>query len=106
KNTFLKSQSKTKSKKLQDSDEELWERLFTPTLDSFMYEDEKDFQEHLKPGPLEIQLMCVVGRAMPIHKEPEEMLSGNHKENGISNSDEHITAQMIKALSRGNVGQN
>lgn len=49
--------------------------------------------------------MCVVGRAMPIHKEPEEMPSRSHKEDGmIGKSDGHITAQMIKALSKEKVG--
>ncbi|NXO55106.1 CCD83 protein, partial [Aramus guarauna] len=97
--TFWKIQSKTE--KPQDSDEELWEKLFTPTLDSLLHEDEKDFQEYLKLGPLETKLMCVVGRAMPIHKEPEEMASRSHKEDGMTGkADRHITAQMIKALSR------
>ncbi|GAB0180881.1 coiled-coil domain-containing protein 83 [Grus japonensis] len=105
KTTFWKIQSKTENEKPQDSDEELWEKLFTPTLDSLLHEDEKDFQEYLKLGPLETKLMCVVGRAMPIHKEPEEMPSRSHKEDGmIGKADGHITAQMIKALSKEKVG--
>ncbi|NXT95352.1 CCD83 protein, partial [Anhinga rufa] len=100
-----KIQSKTENEKPQDSDEELWEKSFTPTLDSLLHEDEKDFQEYLKPGPLETELLCVVGRAMPIHKEPEEMPGGSHTEDGvISKSDGRITAQMIKALSKEKVG--
>ncbi|NWI31623.1 CCD83 protein, partial [Sula dactylatra] len=97
KKACAKIQSKTENEKPQDSDEELWEKSFTPTLDSFLYEDEKGFQEYLKLGPLETELMCVVGRAMPIHKE--EMPGGSHTEDGIiDKSDGHITAQMIKAL--------
>ncbi|NXS66903.1 CCD83 protein, partial [Pandion haliaetus] len=102
---FAKIQSKTENEKPQDSDEELQEKSFTPTLDSLSYEDEKDFQEYLRLGPLETQLMCVVGRAMPIHKEQEEMPSRSHKEDGIiGKSEGHITAQMIKALSKEKVG--
>ncbi|KAF1668977.1 Coiled-coil domain-containing protein 83, partial [Aptenodytes patagonicus] len=102
---FPKIQSKTENEKPQDSDEELWEKSFTPTLDSLLYEDERDFQEYLKLGPLETKLMCVVGRAVPIHKEPGEMPGRNHREDGIiGKSDGHITAQMIKALSKEKVG--
>ncbi|NXW03417.1 CCD83 protein, partial [Fregetta grallaria] len=105
KKSFPKIQSKTENEKPQVSDEELWEKLFTPTLHSLLYEDEKDFQEYLKLGPVEAKLMCVIGRAMPIHKEPEEMPGRSHIEDGIiGKSDGHITAQMIKALSKGKVG--
>lgn len=49
--------------------------------------------------------MCVVGRAMPIHKEPEEMPSKSPTEDGsVGKSDRHITAQMIKALTKEQVG--
>uniref|UniRef100_A0A8C4UE68 Coiled-coil domain containing 83 n=1 Tax=Falco tinnunculus TaxID=100819 RepID=A0A8C4UE68_FALTI len=96
---FPKIQSKTENEKPQDGDEELWEKSFTPTVDSLLYKAEEDFQEYLKLGPLETKLMCVVGRAMPIHEEPEEMPSRSHTEDGvIGKSDGHITAQMIKAL--------
>ncbi|NXJ93403.1 CCD83 protein, partial [Corythaixoides concolor] len=104
KKAFPKIQSKTENEKPQDSDKELWEK-FTPTLDSLLSEDETDFQEYLKLSPLEMNLMCVVGRAMPIHKGPEEMPSRSQKEDGIiGKSDRHITAQMIKALSKEKVG--
>ncbi|XP_074933516.1 coiled-coil domain-containing protein 83 [Phalacrocorax aristotelis] len=102
KKACAKIQSKTENEKPQGSDEELWEKSFTPTRDSLLYEDEKDFQECLKLGPLETELLCVVGRAMPIHKEPEEMPGGSHTEDGITGKSEgYITAQMIKALSKG-----
>ncbi|XP_042647913.1 coiled-coil domain-containing protein 83 isoform X2 [Tyto alba] len=101
---FAKIQSKTEKEKYQDSDEEPREKSFTPTLDSLLYEDEKVFQEYLKLGPLETNLI-VVGRAMPIHKEPEEMPGRSHTEDGIiGKSDGHITAQMIKALSKEKFG--
>ncbi|NXI71094.1 CCD83 protein, partial [Anseranas semipalmata] len=100
KKAFPKIQSKTENGKPQDSDEELQEKSLTPVLNS-LYEIEKDFQEYFKLGPLESKLMCVVGRAMPIHKEPEEMQRKSHFEDGsIGKSDRHITAQMIKALSK------
>ncbi|KAM6341543.1 coiled-coil domain-containing protein 83 [Podargus strigoides] len=100
-----KIQSKTEDEKPQDSDEELQEKPFSPTLGNLLYEDEKDPQEYLKLDPLETQLMCVVGRAMPIHKEPEEMPSRSHKEDGTTDkSNRHITARMIKALFKQKVG--
>ncbi|XP_055557658.1 coiled-coil domain-containing protein 83 isoform X1 [Falco biarmicus] len=106
KKAFPKIQSKTENEKPQDSDEELWEKSFTPPVDSLLYKAEEDFQEYLKLGPLETKLMCVVGRAMPIHEEPEEMPSRSHTEDGvIGKSDGHITAQMIKALSKEKVGE-
>ncbi|XP_066846651.1 coiled-coil domain-containing protein 83 isoform X2 [Anser cygnoides] len=99
-----KIQSETEDGKPQDSDEELQEKSLTPLLNS-LYEVEKDFQEYLKLGPLESKLMCVVGRAMPIHKEPEEMPSKSPTEDGsVGKSDRHITAQMIKALTKEQVG--
>lgn len=56
-------------------------------------------------GPLVSNPMCVVGRAMPIHKEPEETPSKSPpKGDYIGESDRHITAQMIKALSKEKVG--
>ncbi|XP_063184591.1 coiled-coil domain-containing protein 83 isoform X1 [Chroicocephalus ridibundus] len=104
KEAFPKIQSKTEKEKPQDSDEELWAKSFSPTVDS-LYEDEEDFQEYLKLGPLETQPMCVVGRAMPIHEEPAEMPSGTRAEDGISGkSESHITAQMVKALTKAKLG--
>ncbi|KAM8821735.1 coiled-coil domain-containing protein 83 [Eudromia elegans] len=97
--------SETGDEKSQESYEELWEDSFAPTLSSLLYEDEKDFQEYLKLGPLETKLMCVVGRAMPIHKESREMPSKSHFEEAfMSNSGKHITAQMIKSLSKEKIG--
>ncbi|NXL29356.1 CCD83 protein, partial [Glaucidium brasilianum] len=102
---FAKSQSKTENEKPKDSDDELWGKSFTSTLDSLLYEDKKVFQDYLKLVPLETNLMCVVGRAMPIHKEPEEMPGRSHTEDGVTGkSGRHITAQMIKDLSKDKVG--
>ncbi|NXL90303.1 CCD83 protein, partial [Alectura lathami] len=99
-NATVSCQCETENGKPQDSDEELQEKSLTPVLGS-LYEIEKDFQEYLKLGPLESSLMCVVGRAMPIHKAPEEMPSKSHMAGGyIGKSDRHITPQMIKALSK------
>ncbi|XP_074716502.1 coiled-coil domain-containing protein 83 isoform X2 [Strix uralensis] len=98
---FAKIQSETENEKPKDSDEELRGKSFTPTLDSLLYEDKKVSQDYLKLVPLETNLMCVVGRAMPIHKEPEEMPGRSPTEDGITGkSDRHITAQMIQALSK------
>lgn len=49
--------------------------------------------------------MCVIGRAMPIHKEPEEMPGRSPTEGGsTAKSNRHITAEMIKALTKKQVG--
>lgn len=62
-------------------------------------------KEYLKLGPLESKLMCVIGRAMPIHKEPEEMQGRSPTEGGsMAKSNRHITAEMIKALTKEQVG--
>ncbi|XP_010123115.1 PREDICTED: coiled-coil domain-containing protein 83 [Chlamydotis macqueenii] len=89
------------SEKPQDSDGKLWEKSFTPGLDRFLYEDEKGFQEYSKLGPLETTLMCVVGRAMPIHEEAEEMPGWSRTEGGVTGN---TTAQVIKALPKEEVG--
>ncbi|NXU48933.1 CCD83 protein, partial [Turnix velox] len=105
KKAFPKIQSKGEKEKAQDSDEELREKSLTPTAECLLHEDEKDFQEYLKLGPLETKLMCVVGRAMPIHKQPEETPRRTHSEDGISGKSEStITAEMIKALPEEKVG--
>ncbi|XP_054020818.1 coiled-coil domain-containing protein 83 [Dryobates pubescens] len=115
--TFLETESKIESEKPQDSDEELQVKPFPPTLYSLLYEDEKDLQLHLnghflcnctkiffllkeyvKLDPLETNLMFVVGKAMPIHKEPEEMPSIGERDDVAGKPDGHITAQMIRAL--------
>ncbi|XP_040503248.1 coiled-coil domain-containing protein 83 isoform X1 [Gallus gallus] len=100
KKSFPKIQCKTEIGKSQDRDEELQEKSLTPILNS-LFEVERDFQEYLKLGPLVSNPMCVVGRAMPIHKESEETPSKSPpKGDYIGESDRHITAQMIKALSK------
>ncbi|KAM9203420.1 coiled-coil domain-containing protein 83 [Mergus octosetaceus] len=99
-----KIQSETKVEKPQDRDEELQEKSLIPLLNS-LYEVEQDFQEYLKLGPLESKLMCVIGRAMPIHKAPEEMPGRSPTEGGsMAKSNRHITAEMIKALTKEQVG--
>lgn len=49
--------------------------------------------------------MCVIGKAMPIHKQAEEMPSRRSTEDGMAHkSDRHITARMIRVLSKEKVG--
>ncbi|XP_053788707.1 coiled-coil domain-containing protein 83 isoform X1 [Vidua chalybeata] len=102
---FPKIRSKTDYKKPPDSDEKAWKKIFTPALDSLLYEDE-EFQAYLKLGPLKRKLY-MVGKAVPACKEPEEMPSGSHREEDtVGKSDGHITAKMIKALFKENVDEN
>uniref|UniRef100_A0A672UT58 Coiled-coil domain containing 83 n=1 Tax=Strigops habroptila TaxID=2489341 RepID=A0A672UT58_STRHB len=97
---FPKTQSTSDSEEPHESDEEIPEQSLTPTLGSLSYGDEKDLQEHLELSPLETKLMCVIGKAMPIHKQAEEMPSRRDTEDGMGHkSDRHITARMIRALS-------
>ncbi|NWS04507.1 CCD83 protein, partial [Motacilla alba] len=103
---FPKIRSKTDYKKPPDSDEKLWKKFFTPTLDSLLYEDEEEFQAYSKLGPLKRKLL-VVGKAVPTCKETEEMPSRSHREEDtVGKSDGHITAKMIKALFKENVDEN
>ncbi|XP_059577928.1 coiled-coil domain-containing protein 83 isoform X2 [Alligator mississippiensis] len=83
---------------MEDSYEFLCGIPMPPTLDSLLYEDEKDFQEYLKLGPLEIKLMSAVGKAMPIHLK--ETPSKSHLEGcfGITQPESHITYRMIKSV--------
>ncbi|XP_072217686.1 coiled-coil domain-containing protein 83 [Excalfactoria chinensis] len=100
--SFPKVQYKTEIEKPWDRDEELQEKSLTPILNS-LFEIERDFQEYLKLGPLVSDPMCVVGRAMPIHKE-EEMSSKSPLEGDyLGECDRHITPQMIRALSEDKV---
>ncbi|XP_030332898.1 coiled-coil domain-containing protein 83 isoform X2 [Strigops habroptila] len=102
---FPKTQSTSDSEEPHESDEEIPEQSLTPTLGSLSYGDEKDLQEHLELSPLETKLMCVIGKAMPIHKQAEEMPSRRDTEDGMGHkSDRHITARMIRALSNEKVG--
>ncbi|XP_048796176.1 coiled-coil domain-containing protein 83 [Lagopus muta] len=104
KKSFPKIQCETEIEKSRDRDEELQEMSLTPILNS-LFEVERDFQEYLKLGPLVSKPICVVGRAMPIHKEPEETPSKSPPEGDyIGGSDRHITPQMIKALSEEKLG--
>ncbi|NXE10182.1 CCD83 protein, partial [Lophotis ruficrista] len=104
KKAFPEIQSEAGNEKPQDSDGKLWEKSFTPTPDRFLYEDEEDFQEYSELGPLETTLMCVVGRAMPIH-EVEETPAWSRAEGGvIGKRGGHATAQVIKALPEEEVG--
>ncbi|XP_061199668.1 coiled-coil domain-containing protein 83 [Neopsephotus bourkii] len=102
---FPKIQSTSDTEEPQESDEEIREQPLTSTLGSLFYEDGKDFQEHLKLAPLETTLMCVIGKAMPIHKQAEEMPSRRGTEDSMAHkSDRRITARMIRALSKEKVG--
>ncbi|OXB57766.1 hypothetical protein ASZ78_012665 [Callipepla squamata] len=81
-----------------DRDEELQEKSLTPILNS-LFEVERDFQEYLELGPLESAPMCVVGKAMVIHKEPEEMLSRTPPKGDCSEAGRKTTPQ-TEALSK------
>ncbi|XP_005143858.2 coiled-coil domain-containing protein 83 [Melopsittacus undulatus] len=103
--SFPKIQSTSDTEEPQESDEEIPEQPLTPAPGSLFYEDEKDFQEHLELASLETKLMCVIGKAMPIHKQPEEMPSRRGTEDSMGHkSDRRITARMIRALSKEKVG--
>ncbi|XP_067424869.1 coiled-coil domain-containing protein 83 isoform X1 [Emydura macquarii macquarii] len=100
KKVFSDIQSKTEGEKQEDSYEDLWGEPMAPALNDLLYEDEKDFQEYLKLGPLETKLMSAVGRAMPIHEEMREMPSKCQFEDSFDTpkSEGHITYQMIKSV--------
>uniref|UniRef100_A0A8D2NRJ6 Coiled-coil domain containing 83 n=1 Tax=Zosterops lateralis melanops TaxID=1220523 RepID=A0A8D2NRJ6_ZOSLA len=102
---FPKIGSKRDYEKPQDSDEKLWKKFFTPTLDNLSYEDEEEFQAYSKLGPLKRKLH-VIGKAVPTCKAEEIPSWSYREEDGAGESDGHITAEMIKALFNENVDEN
>ncbi|OXB73958.1 UNVERIFIED_CONTAM: hypothetical protein H355_012956, partial [Colinus virginianus] len=92
KKPFLETQCKTEMGKPWDRDEELQEKSLTPILNS-LFEIERDFQEYLELGPLESAPMCVVGKAMVIHKEPEETPSRTPPKGDCSEAGRNTTPQ-------------
>ncbi|XP_074839867.1 coiled-coil domain-containing protein 83 isoform X2 [Carettochelys insculpta] len=94
------TQSETEAEKQEYSYEDLWRPPVAPVLNDILYEDEKDFQEYLKLGPLGTKLMSVVGTAMPIHEELREMPSKCQCEDSFETykSEGRITYRMIKSV--------
>ncbi|XP_075775528.1 coiled-coil domain-containing protein 83 [Pelodiscus sinensis] len=97
---FSDTQSETEAEKQEYSYEDLWGQPVSPVFSSILYEDEKDFQEYLKLGPLETKLMSAVGTAMPIHEELREMPSKCQFEDSFETykSEGHITYRMVKSV--------
>ncbi|XP_015283216.1 PREDICTED: coiled-coil domain-containing protein 83 [Gekko japonicus] len=70
---------------------------FLPPL---LYEDTGDFKEYTDLGPLEVKLMSMVGRAVPLHEDIKEMPSRTQLEERFDSSRafQRITYQMIKSV--------
>uniref|UniRef100_A0A9L0JPP7 Coiled-coil domain containing 83 n=1 Tax=Equus asinus TaxID=9793 RepID=A0A9L0JPP7_EQUAS len=61
-----------------------------------LYEDERDFKDYVKLGPLEVKLMSVQSKKMPIHFQEKEMPVKFCEDVRIPES--HITYKMMKSF--------
>ncbi|XP_062054271.1 coiled-coil domain-containing protein 83 [Lepus europaeus] len=61
-----------------------------------LYEDEQDFREYVKLGPLEVKLMCVEGKKMPIHFQDKDAPIKLHED--VRSPESCITCKMVKSL--------
>ncbi|XP_077197499.1 coiled-coil domain-containing protein 83 [Paroedura picta] len=69
---------------------------FLPPL---LYEDVADFKEYTELGPLEVKMMCAVGKAMTVRENNKEMPSRTRLEERYDSSPaaQRITYRMIKS---------
>ncbi|XP_019595120.2 coiled-coil domain-containing protein 83 [Rhinolophus sinicus] len=61
-----------------------------------LYEDERDFKDYVNLGPLEVKLMRVESRKMPIHFQ--EMGTPVKFYDDVSSPESHITYKMMKSF--------
>ncbi|XP_058519669.1 coiled-coil domain-containing protein 83 isoform X2 [Ochotona princeps] len=87
--------------KMEEEEEEEKEELTSPEFGSsdmkyLLYEDEQDFREYVKLGPLEVKLMCVEGKKMPIHPQDKDAPIKFHED--VRSPESCITYKMVKSL--------
>ncbi|KAM9659558.1 coiled-coil domain-containing protein 83 isoform 1-T1 [Trichechus inunguis] len=61
-----------------------------------LYEDERDFKDYVNLGPLEVKLMTVESKKMPIHFQEKELPVKFCED--ISSPQRHITYKMMKSF--------
>ncbi|XP_057551415.1 coiled-coil domain-containing protein 83 [Hippopotamus amphibius kiboko] len=61
-----------------------------------LYEDEQDFKDYVNLGPLEVKLMTVESKKMPIHFQKKETPVKFYED--VRSPESHITYKMMKSL--------
>nr|XP_058162110.1 coiled-coil domain-containing protein 83 isoform X3 [Dasypus novemcinctus] len=61
-----------------------------------LYEDERDFKDYVNLGPLEVKLMRVEAKKMPIHFQDKDAPVKFHED--VSSPESHITFKMMKSF--------
>ncbi|KAB1272327.1 Coiled-coil domain-containing protein 83 [Camelus dromedarius] len=61
-----------------------------------LYEDEQDFKDYVKLGPLEVKLMTVESKKMPIHFQEKETPVKFYED--VRSPESHITYKMMKSF--------
>ncbi|XP_007168571.2 coiled-coil domain-containing protein 83 [Balaenoptera acutorostrata] len=61
-----------------------------------LYEDERDFKDYVNLGPLEVKLMTVESKKMPIHFQEKETPVKFYED--VRSPESHITYKMIKSF--------
>ncbi|XP_043849646.1 coiled-coil domain-containing protein 83 [Dromiciops gliroides] len=98
--SFLYEDTKENASELQKSTEDTENGPFiecgASDLSYLLYEDEKDFKEYTKLGPLEVKLMAIEGQKKPIHEAMKEMTKKDWEDAG--KTENFITYRMIRSL--------
>ncbi|XP_014645677.1 PREDICTED: LOW QUALITY PROTEIN: coiled-coil domain-containing protein 83 [Ceratotherium simum simum] len=68
----------------------------TSDMKYLLYEDELDFKDYVKLGPLEVKLMSVEGKKMPIHFQEKE--NPVHFCEDVRSPESHITYKIRKSF--------
>ncbi|XP_076969479.1 coiled-coil domain-containing protein 83 isoform X2 [Tamandua tetradactyla] len=61
-----------------------------------LYEDERDFKDYVNLGPLEVKLMSVESKKMPIHFQDKEVPVKFYED--VSSTENYITYKMMKSF--------
>ncbi|XP_072466767.1 coiled-coil domain-containing protein 83 [Notamacropus eugenii] len=83
-------------KSIEDTENEPCIEFGASDLSYLLYEDEKDFKEYTKLGPLEVKLMSIEGMEKPIHEAMKEMTKKDWEDAG--KTENFITYKMIRSL--------
>ncbi|XP_068927167.1 coiled-coil domain-containing protein 83 [Petaurus breviceps papuanus] len=83
-------------KSIEDTENDPCIEFGASDISYLLYEDEKDFKEYTKLGPLEVKLMSIEGMKKPIHEAVQEMTKKDWQDAGKAES--FITYKMIRSL--------
>ncbi|XP_074045236.1 coiled-coil domain-containing protein 83 isoform X2 [Macrotis lagotis] len=83
-------------KSREENDNQPCTEFCASDLSYLLYEDEKDFKEYTKLGPLEVKLMSIEGQKKPIHEAMQEMTKKDWQDTG--KAENFITYKMVRSL--------